>query len=59
MDAKKCDMCGKFYESEPSKIIEIGYKKTHGIAWEIHNTFLAIDLCPDCLKDFKRWFERK
>lgn len=36
---------------------QIGKTYTYGIAWELHITNSFIDLCPDCLNDFKKWFE--
>lgn len=59
MNAKKCDRCGKLYEDEVPKLTKIGKINIYGIAWELncHNSF--IDLCPDCLNDFKKWFEMR
>lgn len=57
MDAKKCDRCGKLYESKAPEFTQIGSIYTYGIAWELHITNRSIDLCPYCLNDFKKWFE--
>lgn len=57
MEAKKCDRCGKLYEQGVPKMTQIGKTYTYGIAWELHYTNSFIDLCPDCLNDFKKWFE--
>lgn len=59
MYAKKCDRCGKLYECEEPKLMKIGKVTAYGIAWEIYGNNCFIDLCPDCLNDFKKWFERK
>lgn len=58
MDAKKCDRCSKYYDFDTRTQIEIKGKKTYGIAWELYHTASFIDLCPDCLIEFKKWFER-
>lgn len=59
MNAKKCDRCGKLYEYEEPKLTKIGKIDTYGIAWEFHYNNCFIDLCPDCLNDFKKWFEMR
>lgn len=59
MIAKKCDRCGKFYEHEKPKLTKIGNINAHRIAWELYCNNRFIDLCPDCLNDFKKWFEEK
>jgi hypothetical protein len=55
MEAKKCDLCGKFYEPyrlsqtttiATSKTGVIKYKTTIENVYENYNT---IDLCKDCL----------
>lgn len=59
MIAKKCDRCGKLYENEKPKLTKIGNIDTYGIAWELYFNNRFIDLCPDCLNDFKKWFEMR
>lgn len=59
MYAKKCDRCGKLYESKTPEFTQIGNIYAYGIAWELHTTNCFIDLCPDCLNDFKKWFEMR
>lgn len=59
MNAKKCDRCGKLYECEGHKLMKIGEVTTYGIAWEFQFGSSSIDLCSDCLNDFKKWFEMR
>lgn len=57
MFAKKCDRCGKLYEMPTPELQKIKDKYAYGIAWEQHTAYPSIDLCPECTKSFKSWFE--
>jgi hypothetical protein len=48
-DAKKCDRCGNFYvkNNDPAYVITYFNRLTH----------FTKDLCPDCEKKLKEWFE--
>ena len=59
--AKKCDRCGKLYEQynllnskkNPHGIMTLnldGQRRYYG-----HD---AMDLCPECMKEFREWLER-
>ena len=61
--AKKCDICGKFYDmygnsSAKQELIEpntiyLGYTSPSTIGIDIHKKF---DLCPGCLEKFYKLF---
>lgn len=57
--AKKCDRCGKLYEQYNSKNDR---KNPNGImvlnldSQRRYFTHNALDLCPDCMKEFQDWF---
>ena len=78
MEAKKCDRCGKLYETEIAReMVDIFFKheKVSDVDKERYSDFYnaekrthevtvrrgccgdIIDLCPDCRKAFKKWFE--
>lgn len=56
--AKKCDRCGKLYEQYNSKNDK---KNPNGImvlnldSQRRYFTHNALDLCPDCMKEFQDW----
>ena len=53
MNAKKCDICGKFYEE--------GIFKSPSVRYSIMRVSIAgirmLDLCPDCHEDLKKYAE--
>ena len=68
-DAKKCDRCGKFYETVPDefsqrpqvqtstikrKVIRIAVCDSSWLESECHSFG---DLCSDCAKSFADWWE--
>ena len=62
MLAKKCDRCGKFYESsdmidnsEMNEIYIISVKKF----CVRESTIEDIDLCRECMNSFIKWYEMK
>ena len=58
--AKKCDRCGKLYEQYNSKNDR---KNPNGImvlnldSQRRYFTHNALDLCPDCMKEFQDWMK--
>ena len=61
MDAKKCDRCGKLYESYSVSIrFDMGDNSQYRVngfmtgANGYMNNFK--DLCPECMKSFTEWF---
>lgn len=51
-DAKKCDICGKFYVPQLGSLLKSGYHLMYFNALTLDSQF---DLCPDCktkLTDF-------
>lgn len=61
MQAYKCDRCGGFYEERPvevlSEISRIFDRHVYGIAFECTSRTYSLDLCSDCLAEFKAWYE--
>lgn len=61
MRAYKCDRCGGLYERKAvevlNKISEIYGRRVCGIAFDCVNQYCNMDLCPDCLVEFKKWYE--
>lgn len=58
MTAHKCDRCGKFFDKieyfknftiTGNFVVNLMYKTGNG-------TRFNIDLCPECVKNFKSWF---
>lgn len=60
MLAKKCDRCGKFYESydmiDNSEMNEVYIISKFGVRKSI---IKDIDLCRECMNSFIRWYEIK
>lgn len=61
MQAYKCDRCGGLYQERPvealRKISRIWGRQVCGIAFDCSNRAYTLDLCPDCLTEFKSWYE--
>lgn len=57
--ARKCDRCGKLYEPKSINFRSgrINSIRTVERGWDNAVTSGQIfDLCPDCIEDFKNWF---
>lgn len=57
MLAKKCDRCGKFYES-------YGNSEMNGVyiisKFDVRESIIKnIDLCRECMNSFIKWYEMK
>ncbi len=61
MQAYKCDRCGGLYAKKAvealNKISEIYGRHVYGIAFECISRTYSLDLCSDCLAEFKAWYE--
>ena len=73
MEAKKCDRCGKLYEkNEDRPSVRFKFKEVYGAEDLKKETIAkrqqeeayirsslngAVDLCPDCIDSFKKWWE--
>lgn len=62
MLAKKCDRCGKFYESYDM----VDNREMNGVCIVSKNKFGVresiskdIDLCIECMNSFIKWYEMK
>lgn len=60
MLAKKCDRCGKFYESYDM----IDNSETNGVyiisKFDVRESIIKdIDLCRECMNSFIKWYEIK
>ena len=56
--AKKCDRCGKFYETNHATEYDPGTRIVSGVAFtNPYNSFIWCpkDLCDDCIAKFKRF----
>lgn len=60
-NAKKCDRCARYYDkynekndSEKINALIPANVDTRGKYWS-HET---IELCPECMKEFKKWISR-
>lgn len=65
-DAKKCDRCGKYYDTSPKRNItfsnvqirnSVGYSPLYKTVMNIaivddNRNFRSLDLCGTCLKEF-------
>lgn len=64
MYAKKCDRCGKLYEINTPILHEVkahtnfGELSFYSLKFENHYSDYNLDLCPDCISDFIKWFEK-
>uniref|UniRef100_UPI003FEF2BEF hypothetical protein n=1 Tax=Eubacterium sp. TaxID=142586 RepID=UPI003FEF2BEF len=60
MQAYKCDRCGGLYQERPvealRKISRICGRQVCGIAFDCVNQHYDMDLCPDCLAEFEKWY---
>ena len=60
MNAYKCDRCGDLYEKKAvealNKISEIYGKRVCGITFDCVNQYYDIDLWPDCIAEFEKWY---
>ena len=58
--AKKCDRCGKLYEEYNFKNDEKNPNGIMTLNLDYRRKFYlhtAMDLCPDCMKEFQDWME--
>lgn len=56
-NAKKCDRCGKFFESRYDTGIDITTYDENSRNVEFDCGLLPnLDLCPDCVESFKHWW---
>ncbi len=58
----ECKRCGKSFKYELDdeyrrKTIKIGNGSVCGLAWVLPISKRQFDLCPDCLAEFKAWYE--
>lgn len=54
----ECKRCGKPVKYElGGKTTKIGTDFVCGLAWVFKYNKKQIDLCPDCLAEFKAWYE--
>ena len=66
MNAKRCDRCGKYYESEGTGTVTVTVK--HGEDSTKISPYIGIytkeaerhihDLCEECAKDFEKWMKQ-
>lgn len=59
--AKKCDRCGKLYEQYNSKNDRKNPNGTMILNLDVQRKYYshgAMDLCPDCMKEFQAWLEK-
>lgn len=63
MLAKKCDRCGKLYEHYDDidgygkcNAVKLVYLRANGM---VHSGTDAMDLCPECMEDFKNFMKAK
>lgn len=60
--ARKCDRCGKLYETYNTKNDE---KKINGLMTlnidddRRYYSHGIMDLCPECMEEFQRWIKEK
>ena len=59
----QCDRCGKYYDvTEDGKTtrnaVQLFFHNIYCDVYEDVGTEKAHDLCPDCVKDFDRWFKK-
>ena len=52
-NAKKCDRCGAYYARHKRAD---GEMCTDGFRFSENDMQNQIDLCPDCMKELKNWF---
>lgn len=59
--AKKCDICGKFYEYYESPYM--GFRSINGISFinidhtQVYSTKVTRDCCPECMDSIKQHIE--
>lgn len=51
--AKACDRCGKIYKVNRSDYMNLSMIIKYGYDFGKESLFNKIDICPDCVKDFK------
>lgn len=55
--ARKCDRCGKFFDSKFDTIIDITTYDENSRNVQFDCGLLpGLDLCPDCVESFKHWW---
>lgn len=55
--AKKCDRCGKFFESRFNVSVELTtYNNAQRNVEFDCGLYPCLDLCPDCIESFKHWW---
>lgn len=56
MNAKKCDRCGKYYETENSVTIQYVYGQVKFVPFiGLCPEKTTYDLCADCAEEFQEW----
>lgn len=55
--ARKCDRCGKFFESQHNTCVEliISSNAHRNVKFDC-GLNSDLDLCPDCVESFKHWW---
>lgn len=63
-NAKKCDRCGKFYESYHTDVngysanaIFVAHETS--ITYKERDIRFVLDLCPECMNSFTKWLNEK
>lgn len=57
----QCDRCGKYYDVAEEQVRNAVQLFFHDIYYDVYEDVeweTAHDLCPDCVKDFDRWFNK-
>ena len=61
--AKKCDRCGKLYESSLHGATEVDLAisdgSTRNVVFCCGSYYSDLDLCPDCVESFKHWWSNE
>ena len=59
----QCDRCGKYYDvadegKQVRNAVQLFFHNIYCDVYEDVKAEAAHDLCPDCVKDFDRWFNK-
>jgi len=56
---KQCDVCEKRYETDSMEVVMDRPVRGFILITDFQHSSKRVDLCPECAKSFKAWFESR